>query len=75
YANAFKSVEALTPKTTVDVLKRRNDMTISAYANFALGWAAEGATIIGGCCEISPEHIAFLFEALSNAGYQPTTLV
>ena len=75
YANAFKSVEALTPKTTVDILKSRNDMTISAYANFALGWAAEGATIIGGCCEISPEHIAFLHEALSNAGYQPTTLV
>ena len=75
YANAFKSVEALTPKTTVDILKPRNDMTISAYANIALGWAAEGATIIGGCCEISPEHIAFLHEALSNAGYQPTTLV
>lgn len=75
YANAFESVEALTPKTTVDVLKSRNDMTISGYANFALGWVAEGATIIGGCCEVSPKHIAFLREALSNAGYQPTTLV
>ncbi len=75
YANAFMSVEALTPKTTVDILKSRNDMTISAYADFALGWAAKGATIIGGCCEISPEHIAFLHEALCNAGYQPTTLV
>ena len=75
YANAFKSVEALTPKTTVDILESRDDMTISAYADFAIGWAAEGASIIGGCCEISPEHIAFLHEALCNAGYQPTTLV
>jgi S-methylmethionine-dependent homocysteine/selenocysteine methylase/SAM-dependent methyltransferase len=28
------------------------------YARMALGWRAEGAQIIGGCCGTGPEHIA-----------------
>ena len=75
YANAFESAEALTSKSTVDSLAARHDITIAAYASYALRWAAEGATIIGGCCEISPAHIAFLHDALCSAGYEPTSLV
>ena len=31
-----------------------------AYADFAEDWAELGATILGGCCEVSPAHIAEL---------------
>jgi len=28
------------------------------YAALAVGWRAEGADIVGGCCGVTPEHIA-----------------
>jgi S-methylmethionine-dependent homocysteine/selenocysteine methylase/SAM-dependent methyltransferase len=39
------------------------------YAELALGWRAEGAQIIGGCCGTTPEHITAAAEAL--AGTKP----
>ena len=30
------------------------------YANFAKDWISSGATLIGGCCEVGPAHIAEL---------------
>jgi S-methylmethionine-dependent homocysteine/selenocysteine methylase len=38
----------------------RADLTPDGYARFAAAWRAEGASIIGGCCGIGPEHIARL---------------
>jgi len=35
-----------------------------------MGWVAQGATIIGGCCEVGPAHIRALAEALRAAGHQ-----
>jgi S-methylmethionine-dependent homocysteine/selenocysteine methylase len=34
------------------------------YAEAAVGWVAQGAQIIGGCCGIGPAHIALLRERL-----------
>jgi S-methylmethionine-dependent homocysteine/selenocysteine methylase/SAM-dependent methyltransferase len=39
------------------------------YAELALGWRAEGAQIVGGCCGTTPEHLAAAAEAL--AGTKP----
>ena len=75
YANGFTSIEGLAPGTTVDNLEARQDLPPAAYARHALGWAEAGATIIGGCCEISPEHIAYLRNSLCDAGYNPAKLV
>jgi S-methylmethionine-dependent homocysteine/selenocysteine methylase len=75
YANGFTSIEGLAPGTTVDNLEARQDLPPAAYARHALGWAEAGATIIGGCCEIGPEHIAFLHKSLCDAGYNPAKLV
>jgi S-methylmethionine-dependent homocysteine/selenocysteine methylase len=75
YANGFTSIEGLAPGTTVDNLEARQDLPPAAYARHALGWAEAGATIIGGCCEISPEHIAYLHNSLCDAGYNPAKLV
>ena len=36
------------------------------YAELALGWRAEGAQIIGGCCGTTPEHLAAAAEALAQ---------
>lgn len=63
YANAFPPQ----PKNAManeglDVV--REDMSPSAYLNWAQQWRQEGATLIGGCCGIGPDHIALLSEKL-----------
>ena len=68
YANAFTSVDALKPGGTVDVLEARKDLDPAAYADHALGWVSQGASIVGGCCEVGPAHIAAIAERLSAAG-------
>ena len=70
YANGFVSVQALRPGGSVDVLDARDDLDPAAYAKHALGWAAAGATILGGCCEIGPAHIAALARQLGLEGYR-----
>jgi len=62
YANGFTKIpdtfKVINQK--VDVLKARTDLGPEAYADFAESWAEMGATIIGGCCEVGPKHIAEL---------------
>ena len=62
YANGFTGIAADFNKVgaTVDMLSARRDLDPHAYADFADGWAAHGATISGGCCEVGPAHIAEL---------------
>jgi S-methylmethionine-dependent homocysteine/selenocysteine methylase/SAM-dependent methyltransferase len=36
------------------------------YARLALGWREEGAQLIGGCCGVTPDHIAAAARALSD---------
>lgn len=57
-ANGFTSITALGPGGTVDSLTARDDLGPSAYADHAMKWCEHGATLIGGCCEIGPGHIA-----------------
>ena len=52
YANGFVSIDAMKPGGTVEALEARDDLGPVAYAGHALGWVAEGARIVGGCCEI-----------------------
>ena len=62
YANGFKEITKnfLKDKPTVDALETREDFTPARYADFAETWVEQGATIIGGCCEVGPDHIAEL---------------
>lgn len=71
YANGFTGIsdDYLKDKPTVDALTARKDLSPLAYAEFALGWIEQGATIVGGCCEIGPEHIAELARQVRLAGY------
>ncbi len=38
----------------------------AAYAELALSWREEGAQIIGGCCGVTPEHIAAVATAVAD---------
>ena len=64
YANGFTTVAPLQPGGTVKDLKERIDLTPEAYTQHALEWINAGATIVGGCCEISPRHIEYLHQTL-----------
>ncbi|SEK60731.1 homocysteine S-methyltransferase [Roseovarius nanhaiticus] len=71
YANGFDHITAgfLEDSPTVDALSARRDLTPELYADFAMGWIAQGATIVGGCCEVGPDHIAELAARLRSAGH------
>ncbi|ACN17444.1 homocysteine S-methyltransferase [Desulforapulum autotrophicum HRM2] len=63
YANAFppQPKDATANKGLNEL---RADLTPSAYLDWARQWIQDGATLIGGCCGIGPEHIAVLAENL-----------
>lgn len=68
YANGFTEIAKGFDKVgaTVDLLSAREDMGPEAYADFAQDWASNGATLIGGCCEVGPAHIAALARRLKS---------
>jgi homocysteine S-methyltransferase len=72
YANGFEKItkDFLADKPTVDALNARRDLGPETYAKYALGWIEQGATIVGGCCEVGPAHITELARALTAAGHQ-----
>lgn len=72
YANGFTHISGnfLKDAPTVAALTHRHDLTPEKYTEFALGWVAQGATIVGGCCEVGPAHIRHLHAALVAAGYR-----
>ncbi len=71
YANAFTPITSdFAPGETVDVLGKRHDLSPDDYAARALDWIAAGATIIGGCCETDPAHIAEISRKLAEAGHR-----
>ncbi|HAQ48419.1 MAG TPA: homocysteine S-methyltransferase [Glaciecola sp.] len=69
YANGFISINSLYPGDTVEELETRQDMSPEQYAEHAMSWAQNGASIIGGCCEIGPAHIKALHTRLCKEGF------
>lgn len=63
YANGFARSE-----TDVDanagLRQIRDDLDPQHYLQWAKKWTAAGATIVGGCCGIGPEHIRALADGL-----------
>lgn len=62
YANGFTgiSTDFFKAGSTVDKLATRVDLTPDAYAGHVGSWIDQGASLVGGCCEIGPAHIAEL---------------
>ena len=69
YANGFTAIDALEPGGVVDVLEARHDLDPEQYAKFAAEWLDAGACVIGGCCEVGPDHIRALSELLKSRGH------
>ena len=47
-------------KNPNDTLGKRDEITNEIFYNFAKNIKDKGANILGGCCNISPEHIKSL---------------
>ena len=63
YANAFVP-EPPSDEPYAGISELRADLTPQRYLEWAREWINLGATIIGGCCGIGPEHIAALRDGL-----------
>jgi S-methylmethionine-dependent homocysteine/selenocysteine methylase len=59
YANGFPPRPAQYDANEA-ILGRRDDLTAVGYADHVRRWIDLGASIVGGCCGIHPEHIAEL---------------
>ena len=69
YPNGFTSISGLVAGGTVHSLSARDDLGPKVYGEWGLKCVEAGVTIIGGCCETAPEHIAALKVQLETAGY------
>lgn len=72
YANGFTRIskQVLKPTPTVDSLLLRDDLGPASYADHVMRWVDQGATIVGGCCAVGPEHIAEIARRLRAAGHE-----
>jgi S-methylmethionine-dependent homocysteine/selenocysteine methylase len=62
YANAFPPQDK-DAQANETLLPLRADLDPQGYLGWVRTWRQAGATIIGGCCGIGPEHIAELSAA------------
>ncbi|MEY8830872.1 homocysteine S-methyltransferase family protein [Sedimentitalea sp. XS_ASV28] len=71
YANGFTRISEgfLRDAPTVDALEQRVDLGPEAYADHVMRWIGQGATIVGGCCEVGPDHVAELSRRLRADGH------
>lgn len=69
--NGFQQITSdfLKANPTVHSLTNRPEMTPERYADYVMNWVGHGATIVGGCCETVPAHIAEIARRLKAAGH------
>ncbi|WP_417206289.1 homocysteine S-methyltransferase family protein [Antarctobacter sp.] len=74
YANAFTMITKafLDGGSTAESLHARRDLGPAIYADHAMTWIDAGASIVGGCCETGPAHIAEIARRLRAAGHRIT---
>ncbi len=63
YANGFAHSE-VTVDANAGLRQIRADLDPPRYLDWAKKWVASGATMVGGCCGIGPEHIRALAKGL-----------
>jgi len=67
YANGFVEIpETWTERGGVAQLQTRADLSPEAYAGDVARWIGAGASIVGGCCETGPAHIARLRQLIDS---------
>jgi S-methylmethionine-dependent homocysteine/selenocysteine methylase len=63
YANGFAHTEEQVD-ANAGLRLIRADLDPPCYLDWAQKWVAAGATMVGGCCGIGPDHIRALSEGL-----------
>ena len=66
YANSFVTDSHAGRLANEGLTQTRDDVTPEAYLEWATRWVDAGATIIGGCCGVGPDHIRALSAQLVN---------
>ena len=67
YANAFHGMPVgWRGRDGSPLPEARTDMGADPYTAVVLTWVDMGAAVVGGCCEIGPEHIARIRRALDG---------
>ncbi|MGB3735966.1 MAG: homocysteine S-methyltransferase family protein [Ilumatobacter sp.] len=66
YANAFPVVERDDYSAREVIYERRDELTSDRYADIVASWVEDGATIVGGCCDMYPVHIAALVDRFAG---------
>ena len=56
--NGFETVNFLDVGNDVSILEKRNDFSIDKFVQDMLSYIRNNASIVGGCCEVSPEYIS-----------------
>jgi len=64
--NGFETVKPLVPGENVSVLKKRNDFNKYNFLKAILSYVENNASIVGGCCEVSPDYISAIHSEISN---------
>ena len=67
YANRFVSAHTTTGEANAHLSSLRDDLDPASYEEIVRSWISSGATIVGGCCGMTPEHIAVLAASSKNA--------
>lgn len=70
YANGFAPTDE-TVDANEGLRDIRADLGPDRYLEFARQWVASGASIVGGCCGIGPEHISALAASLKRGQQEP----
>jgi S-methylmethionine-dependent homocysteine/selenocysteine methylase len=65
YGNAFDNTEP-DHGANESLTSLRSDLSQDRYVAFAEQWISLGASIVGGCCGITPQHIRALSENVMN---------
>jgi S-methylmethionine-dependent homocysteine/selenocysteine methylase len=64
YANGFQTVKSPGGGAEYD-----EDLTPEVYCEVCEGWMDSGASAIGGCCGVFPEHIAAVHETVMHKNF------
>ncbi len=73
YANGFTGIpDDFVPGVTIERLSARRDLGPEAYERFVMQWIDDGASIVGGCCEVGPAHIKRLHDTLAGQVFEIT---
>ena len=60
YANRFTAAHSADTPANAGLATFRDDLDPDSYGAFVEAWIASGATLVGGCCGMEPDHIAHL---------------